>query len=74
MLFSGCDIDCSRGEYPKPPLGNPDDWFDYHGSDGYRSVSYIYYCHEGRYKHFTYVSEDSCDEWELENEIYSDCK
>ena len=73
ILYSGCDDLCSRGDYPMPPLGDPDDWCDYHGRDGYRSVTYTYFCHQDRYKSFTYISEDSCDEWELESEFYSDC-
>ena len=75
-LLSGCDLDyyCNRGEYPEPPLGNPDDWHEYHDGEGYQSVTYTYFCHEEQYKAFTYVSHNSCDEWELDSEYFSSCK
>ena len=62
----GCapDEDCKgRGPEPGPPLGQPDDSDRYVNGD-YISISYWYWCHQGKAKNFTYTSADKCTPWE----------
>jgi len=45
---------------PKPPYGTPDDMSVYNGSDGYRSITYTYFCRNGQYVAVTYTRDDAC--------------
>ena len=59
-LFS-CDnsFTCDEPD-PKPPYGTPDDYSVYNGSDGYRSITYTYFCRNGQYIAVTYTRDDAC--------------
>lgn len=70
------DSDCTAGSAPSAPHGTPDDQSTYSGSDGYRSVTYTYDCHNGKYISYTYVRMDNCSNYELDSTYESDgiCK
>ena len=63
-LFMSCEkggLGCNR-KYPKAPHGTPDDQSEY-TSDGYRSITYTYYCYNGKYLSYDYSSVD-CGGWD----------
>lgn len=76
LLLASCNspsnTDCNPGSTPGPPHGTPDDQSTYSGSDGYRSVSYTYYCHNGQYISYTYIRTDGCSNYELDSTYESD--
>ena len=84
LLFWSCDDDsteeeCEWYDFPPPPYGDDfDDFSTYEGSDCYFTVTYRYYCEDGRYRSFTYSKghNDCCsnlhDPWET-SEFTSDC-
>ena len=53
LLFAGCEKDWSP--YPDPPYGPPNNYSirkDYNGNP--ISISYIYYCHEDKFRYCTF--------------------
>ena len=70
ILFISCDCD---DDEPNPPYGNDyDDYTTYDGSECYKSISYIYYCENGRYRNISYTRSECCGVWE-ESTYTSDC-
>ncbi len=63
FMFSCSVLDCDKPT-PKPPHGTPDDQYEYVSNDGYKSVTYTYYCHGGQYKSYTYTRMDLCSNWD----------
>lgn len=79
LLLISCSTtgeDCNPGSKPGAPHGTPDDVSNYEGSDGYRSVTYTYNCHNGQYVSYTYVRSDACSDWQQDSKYTSDgiCK
>jgi hypothetical protein len=54
LVLNGCVWTCDDSE-PSKPYPNPDDVVRYKEGET-ESVTYIYYCHEGKYKHITYIT------------------
>lgn len=57
-IFS-CEILCDDST-PGAPYGTPDDTSVYIGSDGYKSITYTYYCKNGKYISVDYTRIDAC--------------
>jgi hypothetical protein len=51
-----CKKECN---FPVAPYGSPDDVSEFH-SNGYNSITYTYYCRNGRYVSVTYTQDDGC--------------
>lgn len=49
---------------PKAPYGTPDNTSVYNGTDGYKSITYTYYCRSGQYVSVTYTRVDACTPYE----------
>jgi len=64
LIISILMVSCECPEKPDPPYGPYDDYSNYDGSDCYKSISYIYYCHNGRYRNISYTRSECCSEWE----------
>ena len=45
---------------PVPPYGTPDDVSVYNGHDGYKAITYTYFCRGGKYVAVTYTRDDAC--------------
>lgn len=46
------------------PKGNPDDTSTYDGGGGYKTVTYTYYCLDGKYQSITWTRTEKCSSWE----------
>ena len=68
FITIGC---CNPGYEPNPPYGKPDDTSRYSGSDGYKSIDFTYYCHNGQYVSVTYVRKDACSDYKKDSEFTS---
>jgi len=55
-----------------PPEGTPDETSTYTGDDGYKSVTYTYYCWNGKYRAITWTRTVKCGSWH-KSEYTSDC-
>jgi|LakMenEpi03Aug12_release.lakeMendotaPanAssembly.Ray.scaffolds.fasta_scaffold3360056_1 hypothetical protein len=66
LLFS-CSKEC---DYPPAPYGTPNDVTEY-SSSGYNTITYYYYCYNGRYTAVTYTNTEWC-RWEV-SYFYSNC-
>lgn len=73
FLISSCECGFSegRGSVPGSPFGTPDDKSEYVSGD-YKSVTYTYYCYNGKYQSVTYSSLEKCEDWE-KSTYTSDC-
>lgn len=60
------DESCTRGKEPSPPHPNCDDISRY-DNDGYKSIEFTYYCLNGQYVSYIYVSRDVCSRWHQES-------
>jgi len=56
---------------PKAPYGTPDDVSYYDGADGYRAITYTYYCKNGQYIAVTYSRLDACTKYEKSEYVSS---
>lgn len=56
---------------PKAPYSSPDDVSIYNGTDGYKSITYTYYCRSGQYVAITYTRDDACTPYERSEFITS---
>lgn len=56
---------------PKAPYGTPDDMSVYNGSDGYKSITYTYFCRKGQYVSVTYTRVDLCTMYERSDFVTS---
>jgi hypothetical protein len=66
-ILASCNKECN---FPPAPYGTPDDVSEY-TSTGYNTITYTYYCYNGRYTAVTYTNTESC-RWETSN-YYSIC-
>lgn len=60
---------CEAGDEPPPPYANPDDTIRSSGSDGYATVSFVWYCLNEQFVNVTYVRDDDCSDYEKEAEF-----
>ena len=56
---------------PKPPYGTPDDVSTYDGTDGYRDITYTYYCYNGKYVAVSYTRDDACSPYQKSEYVSS---
>jgi hypothetical protein len=65
LLCTSCESSflCNEPD-PKAPYGTPDDTSFFDGPDGYRSITYTYYCRSGQYVAVTYTRADACTKYE----------
>ena len=54
------------------PTGTPDDITTYDGGGGYKTVSYTYYCLNGKYRSITWTRTEKCGSW-AKSEYTSNC-
>jgi hypothetical protein len=66
-MLPSCKKECN---FPPAPYGTADDVTEY-VSTGYNTITYTYYCYNGRYTSVTYTNTESCI-WE-ESYYYSTC-
>ena len=66
-MLPSCKKECN---FPPAPYGTPNDVTEY-VSTGYNTITYTYYCYNGRYTSVTYTNTESCI-WE-ESYFYSTC-
>ncbi len=66
-VFVSCREECN---FPPAPYGTADNVSEYI-SRGYNSITYTYYCYNGRYTSVTYTNTESC-RWES-SYYYSNC-
>ena len=67
-LFTSCEKDLGEGGFlcpkvPNAPYGQPDDTDKYSNSSGYASITYVYYCLNGKYQSITWTRSDKCGVW-----------
>jgi hypothetical protein len=67
FALTSCEKEC---KFPPAPYGTADNVSEY-SSTGYNSITYTYYCYNGRYTAVTYTNTESC-RWETSN-YYSTC-
>jgi len=60
FFLTSCEKICP--EVPDPPYGKPDNISWYHDG-GYASVTYTYYCYNGKYRAITWTREFKCASW-----------
>ncbi len=76
IITFGCDILCP-GEYsdePGPPYGTANNKNIYIGQNGYKTITYIYYCLSSKgnkYVSATYTRKTNCSSWEKTSEYTS---
>ena len=78
IIISGCDkvtdVICPENEAPGPPYGTPDDKDTYTSTNGYKSVTYTYYClasKGNKYVSITYTRTKDCEPWKQTSEFTS---
>jgi hypothetical protein len=67
FILSSCEKECNS---PPAPYGTADNVSEY-SSTGYNTITYTYYCYNGRYTAVTYTNTEGCV-WE-DNYYYSNC-
>jgi hypothetical protein len=67
FVLSSCQKEC---DFPPAPYGQANDVTQY-SSTGYNTITYTYYCYNGRYTAVTYTNTESCS-WE-DSYYYSTC-
>ena len=74
IVFSGCDILCPEEKEPGSPYGTYDDKDTYTSTDGYKSITYTYYCLYSKGKKYvsvTYTRTKDCEPWKQTSEFTS---
>jgi hypothetical protein len=69
LFLTSCEKLCPDVPSPK---GTPDDISWYSGTGGYESVTYTYYCWNGKYRAITWTRTEKCGSWE-KTEFTSSC-
>jgi len=69
-------ISCEEGtllcpEVPGPPFGTPNDTNIYESGE-YKTVTYIYFCYDGKYQAITWTRTVKCGSW-TKSTYTSDC-
>jgi hypothetical protein len=67
FTLTSCEKECN---FPPAPYGTADNVSEY-SSTGYNSITYTYYCYNGKYTAVTYTNTESCI-WE-DSYYYSNC-
>jgi hypothetical protein len=67
LTLAACKKECN---FPPAPYGTADNVSEY-SSTGYNSITYTYYCYNGRYTAVTYTNTESCI-WD-KSYYYSNC-
>lgn len=67
FVLSSCQSECN---FPPAPYGTANNVTEY-VSTGYNTITYTYYCYNGRYTAVTYTNTEGC-RWE-DSYYYSTC-
>lgn len=72
VLFVITIVSCEKCSisWPDAPYGTPDDKNTYINGN-YRSITYIYYCYNGKYISVTYTQVDECEKWDKSDFVSS---
>ncbi len=64
LLCTSCEflVECDPYDYPEPPYELPDR-IDTYENETFHSVTYVYYCYDGRHREVEYSIEYDCDSW-----------
>lgn len=57
------DKPCVSSNYPASPYSNPDDKTTYVSGD-YKTITYTWYCKNGKYVSITFTQVKACAEWD----------
>lgn len=63
---------CEAGDEPAAPYPEPDDTIRSSGSEGYATVTYVWFCRNEQFVSVTYVRNDECSDYEKEAEFTSE--
>jgi hypothetical protein len=66
-MLTSCEKECN---FPPAPYGTADNVSEY-SSAGYNTITYAYYCYNGRYTAVTYTNTEGCT-WD-DSYYYSTC-
>ncbi len=72
FFLTSCEEDGIFCPSVPSPAGTPDDTTTYDGGGGYKTVSYIYYCWNGKYRSITWTRTQKCGSW-TKSEYTSNC-